>query len=120
MLNKIEEFRENAEQDLKALGMTLDGDDHVWLMALMDDMANSKTESRAEASLIEAEKNDVFELFDQQIKMNLKEKVGLNDSNAYKTVADDENEQLDDVKATLADVHSLLDTPVSSSEPLRN
>ena len=117
MLNKIEEFRENAEQDLKALGMTLDGVDKI---ALMDDLANSKTESMAEASLIEAEKDDVFELFDQQIKMKLKEKVGLDDSNAYKTVADDENEQLDDVKATLADVHSLFDTPVSCSEPLRD
>ena len=84
MVNKIEVFRENAQEEVNKL------DD-----ALYDLSANDAT------------KVDVFKLSEHQIEKIMKDKVSLDDTRAYKAVIVDEYGQLDDLKGAIADVNSL-------------
>ena len=104
LVNKIEEIRGNAQEEVNELDIAL-YDDDVVAKVDEDSKDNSGTEGMGKASLNVAGKVDVFELSEQQIEMNLKDKVSLDDSNAYTAVEGNENEQLDDLKATTADVN---------------
>ena len=104
LVNKIEEIRGNAQEEVNELDIAL-YDDDVVAKVDEDSKDNSGTEGMGKASLNVAGKVDVFELSEQQNEMNLKDKVSLDDSNAYTAVEGDENEQLDDLKATTADVN---------------
>ena len=50
------------------------------------------------------------------MNLKLKDQDGFNHSKVYKAVADDEDAQLDDLKATSTDVNSFVNPPVSISE----
>ena len=95
----IEEFCENSQEKVNEL----DNGDNT--MTKADSTAHSETKSMAEISVNDVEKVDVCNLFKQKIEMNLEDNVSLDDSEAYKAVVDDEYEQLDDRKATTADVN---------------
>ena len=114
MLNKIEELRETAQEEVNALDNVLYGDDTMG----MDITANSEseTESIIEKSVNDAKKVDVYKLSVQKIQ-NLKDEGGLDVSNENKAVGYEENEQLDDLKAATADVKSFDNPPVFILEP---
>ena len=73
MLDKIEEFRGNALEDLNAF-KTLDDDDIT---------ANSEINAN------DVDKVDVFKLSEQQVEKNLKGHDGFDDSKVYKAAAED-------------------------------
>ena len=84
MVNKIEVFRENAQEEV-----------------------NKLDEALYDLSAKDATKVDVFKLSEHQIEKIMKDKVSLDDTRAYKAVIVDEYGQLDDLKGAIADVNSL-------------
>ena len=92
MLNKIQEFLANVQEDLNSIERTLD--------AKVDSTANSETEGMAEIGANNAEKLDFFILSEHKVELNLKDKVSLD---AYNAVV--EYEKLDDLKAKTIDIN---------------
>ena len=104
MVNKMEELREYAQEEVNKLDNVLYGDN---TMTTMDITANSETESMAEISTNDVQKVDVCKPSKQKIEMNLKDQVTLDDSKAFKAVFVNKYEQLNDLMATTADVNSV-------------
>ena len=115
MVKKIEELRENAQEEVDELNNALYGHD---TMSTMEIIEKSETKSMTEISVNNAKKVEVFKLSEQQMmEKNLKVKVSLDYLEPKPVTVDhDENEQLDDHEARIADVHSLGDLPVTILE----